>query len=274
MSSQLVISRSPRSNCSSLRSSWSKTSLKTISCVVEGGVLEQRPVGRGHLLDRAVEEPQDEVAAIRGVAHEAAVRIDDAPPLRLAHVVDRHAPEPARAGVDAARPQEVLGRRHPVDDVLDEREGGLLLGDVEVEIAQPRVAPRQHLIHEAEGHQAHHHRPGQHRAQHADGAHAASPHRGDLAVIRQLAERIERRGQHGQRQGHGQQERDAQEEYLADDRPGQSLPHQAAELAPDQVEEHDAGEREQAKKERQRQLAEEVPGEDAHAGVWAGSWLG
>ena len=164
--------------------------------------------------------------------------------------------------------------RHLVDDVLHHGEGGLLLGDIEVEIAQPRVAPRQHLIHEAEGDQAHHNRPGQYRAQHANGAHAASAHRGDLAVIRQLAERVQRRGKHGERQGHGQQERHAQEEHLADDRPGQALPDEAAEFPPDQVEEHDAGEREQAEQEGERQLAEEVLGEDAHGGVWEGSWLG
>ena len=172
--------------------------------------------------------------------------------------------QPPRGGVDTAGAQEVLGGGNLVDHLLAELERRLLSADVDEETPEPGVASGQHLVHECEVEGRHEHAPRQNRRQDLVDADPAGPHGRDLVVGGQVAEGVEHRQQHRHGEGHGNDERQAQCEDLADHTPGQALSHQRAELLGDLAQEHQAGERPECEQKGRRQLAEEVATEQAH----------
>ena len=230
------------------------------------GELEALRIGRAELVDAAVVQPKAQIGLPLGIGHPAAVGVDD-PAVRLApEVVDRDVPEPPGGGVDPARPEEVLRRRHLVDDLLAELEGGLLPADVDQQAAQPGVGPWQDLVYEYEVERRHEDPPRQHRREDLIDADPAGPHGGDLVVGGQVAEGVQHRQQDSHRQRHGDDERQAQHEDFSDHPPRQSLADQGPELLGDLAQEHETRQRPEREQKRGGELAKEVTTEQAHDG--------
>ena len=79
-----------------------------------------------------------------------------------------------------------------------------------------------------------------------------------------LAEGIEHREQHRHRERHRDDEGEAQDEDLGDHHPRQPLADQRAEFLGDLAQQHQAGQGHEGEDERSRQLADEIPAQQAH----------
>jgi hypothetical protein len=80
-----------------------------------------------------------------------------------------------------------------------------------------------------------------------------------------VAKRVENGKKHRHRKGHGDDERQAQDEDFRDHRPGKPLAHQGTKLLGDLADQHEAGQGRQGKEERRHQLTQQVSVQQAHS---------
>src|SRR5206468_1533016 len=228
------------------------------------GTIEVFGVGALDLVHLAVAQRQVQVRPAWRVCHVAGIGQDDAPPVRVLEVVDRHVAERVAGGVDARRAQEELPGHDFVDHLLLQLKRRFLALNVDEERAQLVIRARQDLIVPHERDHGNQRRAAEHRPEDPAGADAARFHRGHFVVRRKVAEGVQHGHEDRHRQCHRDDERNGEREDFEDDAPREALAHEVAKLLRDLIDEHRERERRQRVPERRNVLPQDVTAKDAH----------
>src|SRR6266487_2618134 len=226
--------------------------------------IEVLRIGALDLVHFAVAERQVQVGPAAGVGHAAGVGQDDAPPVGVLQIVNRHIAQRVRGRVDAGGAQEELARHDFVDHLFFQLKRRLLPLDIDEERPQRVVRAGQDLIVPDERDDGDQCRAAEHGREHAADADPARFHRRDLVVGGEMTERVQDGNEHRHRQRHRYNERNRQREHFEDDAPGEAFADEVAELLRDLIDEHRARQRRERIEERRNVLPQDVTAQDAH----------
>src|SRR6266536_572885 len=226
--------------------------------------IEVLRIGALDLVHFAVAERQVQVGPAAGVGHAAGVGQDDAPPVGVLQIVNRHIVQRVRGRVDAGGAQEELARHDFVDHLFFQLKRRLLPLDIDEERPQRVVRAGQDLIVPDERDNGDQGRAAEHGREHAADADATRFHRRDFVVGGEMTERVQDGNEHRHRQRHRYNERNRQREHFEDDAPGEAFADEVAELLRDLIDEHRARQRRERIEERRNVLPQDVTAQDAH----------
>ena len=212
-----------------------------------------------------MKQTEVEVYPVRRVLNFSAVSIDGAAPRGVGEVVDHHLFQPAARLIHFAGLEIELALGNGVDHLFLEQQRRLGLRDVVLERLQLVVGTRQHLVIEGQEADRHHHAANERRCDQPPRAHPICLERGDLVLRGQARVGVQHGHQHRHRHGEGDGERNGQQEKLPDRLGRQAFSHQLAELARDEIEQHDRRQRNERKREWPGVFSHDVTADDPHA---------